>query len=105
MANANEARKVVFELFQDLDRLSLDDCRPLSDIDAGKSRIMTFLDQALPEEGGSLSRIDGKSFVMSMNGIGSPITCTLDRDLAREDDRFVLTGIDHPIMNTLINRW
>jgi len=105
MANANEARKVVFELFQDLDRFSLDDYRPLSDIDAGKSRIMAFLDQALHEEGGSLSRIDEKRFVVSINGIGAPITCTLDRDLAREDDRFVLMGIDHPIMDTLINRW
>ena len=32
LSNASEARKVVFELFQDLDRFSLDDYKPFADI-------------------------------------------------------------------------
>ena len=43
MSNANEARKVVYELFQDLDRFSLDDYRPFADIDNSKRRIVEFL--------------------------------------------------------------
>ena len=35
VSNANEARQVVFELFQDLDRFSLEDYQPLSDVTEG----------------------------------------------------------------------
>ncbi|MFH1636166.1 MAG: helicase [Chloroflexota bacterium] len=105
MSNASEARKVVFELFQDLDRFSLDDYRPLADIDESKFRILEFLRQALPGEGGSLTRIDEKRFAISMNSAGAPVTCTLDRELAQQDDSLILMGIDHPMMNTLIKRW
>jgi len=105
MSNAREARKVVFELFQDLDRFSLDDYKPLADIDESKSRVLEFLKQALPGEGGSLQQIDEKRFAVKINETEPPLACTLDRDLARDDDRLVLMGIDHPIMNTLIQRW
>ena len=105
MSNADEARRVVFELFQDLDRFSLDEYKPLADIDESKSRILEFLKQALHGEGGSLRQIDEKRFAVNLNGAGDPVVCTLDRDLAQEDDSLVLMGIDHPIMNTLIQRW
>jgi SNF2 family DNA or RNA helicase len=105
ISNAREAREVVFELFQDLDRFSLDDYKPLSDIDDSKSRVLEFLKQALPGEGGSIQQVDEKRFVVRMNETEAPLPCTLDRDLAQDDDRLVLMGIDHPIMDTLIQRW
>ena len=105
MSNANEARKVVFELFQDLDSFSLDDYKPLADIDESKSRILEFLKLATSEGGGNLQQIDEKRFSLSINGTGAPVVCTLDRDLAQDDDNLVLMGIDHPMMNTLIERW
>ena len=43
MSNATEARKVVFELFQDLEGFSLDDYRPFADIAVGYDRIVRFL--------------------------------------------------------------
>jgi hypothetical protein len=105
MSNASEARKVVFELFQDLERFSLDDYSPLADIDESKSRILDFLRQALPHDGGNIHQIDENRFAVNINGAGAPVICTLDRDLAQEDDRLVLMGIDHPMMNTLIEQW
>ena len=53
MSNAREARKVVFELFQDLDGFSLDDYKPLENISESKSRIMEFLQAAVEADGGS----------------------------------------------------
>ncbi len=35
MSNATEARKVVFELFQDLDGFSLEDYKPFANVEAG----------------------------------------------------------------------
>ena len=42
MANATEARKVVFELFQDLDGFSLEDYRPFANVVAGFERVLGF---------------------------------------------------------------
>ena len=42
MANATEARKVVFELFQDLDGFSLEEYRPFADVAAGFDRVVRF---------------------------------------------------------------
>jgi len=105
MSNADEARKVVFELFQDLDRFSLDEYTPLANIDESKFRIVEFIKQAVQAKKGCLKHIDEKRFSVSIDADGLPFLCTLDRDLSQEDDSLVLMGIDHPIMNTLVQRW
>ena len=46
MANASEARQVVFSLFQDLDGFSLDDYQPFADVQPGLDRIVAFLQAA-----------------------------------------------------------
>jgi len=105
MSNANEARKVVYELFQDLDGFSLDDYKPLSDIDGSKARILTFLQSASVAEGGSFRPIDEHRFAFSLDGFSQEKTCTLNRDLAQLDDTVELLGIDHPVMNHLLQKW
>jgi superfamily II DNA or RNA helicase len=105
MSNAREARKVVFELFQDLDGFSLDDYKPLADIEESKSRIVDFIRTAVAGDGGSFQQIDKHRFELSVDSNSSPIICTLDRDLAQEDDRLALIGIDHPITNRLSEYW
>jgi hypothetical protein len=104
MSNASEARKVVYELFQDLDRFSLDDYQPFADIDDSKRRIVEFLRAALSIEGSSLELIDDWRMRLTVNG-RQPVICTLDRDKAQEDDAVELLGIDHPLMNDLLLRW
>ncbi len=101
MSNAREARKVVFELFQDLDRFSLDDYKPLADIDESKSRVIEFLRAAVEGNGGSYRQIDDQRFELTIASNSDPVICTLDRDLAHDDDSLVLIGIDHKITNEL----
>jgi len=101
MSNAREARKVVFELFQDLDRFSLDDYKPLADIDESKSRVIEFLRAAVKGNGGSYHQIDDQRFELTIDSNSNPVICTLDRDLAQDDDSLVLIGIDHKITNKL----
>jgi len=105
MSNASEARQVVFELFQDLDTFSLDDYKPLADIDESKSRIFDFLNQSLKVNGGSIQEIDDKRFAVALDENSAPVPCTLDRELAKNDDSLGLMGIDHPVMMALAQTW
>lgn len=105
MANANEARKVVFELFQDLDSFSLDDYKPFANLDEGQTRLVTFVKNALDSCGRELRRQDPEHMLI-VSSNGSPdILCTLNRDIAREEDNLDLLGIDHPEVTRLINDW
>jgi len=105
MANADEARKVVFELFQDLDRFSLDDYKPFSDIEESQKRLKNFLKIALEEQGGGLRPLEGERFsITTENGTQERIG-TMNRELAKSDDTVELIGIDHPLISDLLNRW
>jgi superfamily II DNA or RNA helicase len=104
LSNADEARKVVSELFQDLDRFSLEDYRPLSDVEAGKARIVAFLQAGLPLIGGSFDQVEEDQYRLSMPEEASPRVCTLNRDLAQENDRIELLGLDHPLVVGLVQR-
>ncbi len=105
MSNATEARKVVFELFQDLDRFSLDDYQPFADVQESQARLMTFLAQALQAQGGSLRQVGGDQMVIA-SGNGTPdIRCTVNRDLARAEDGLDLLGLDHPVLTRLLAKW
>lgn len=105
MSNARAARKVVFELFQDLDRFSLDDYKPLENIDESKSRLVEFLRAAVYASGGGYRQIDEDRFELITHANATPAVYTLDRDLAQEDENFVLIGIDHPITEQLSAQW
>lgn len=105
MSNANEARQVVFELFQDLDGFSLDDYEPYADIDAGKDRVLSFLRTALESDGGHVVPMDDGHFRIDSPEYGSDVIYTLDREHAQADDRFELMGVDHPILTKLLHRW
>lgn len=105
MANADEARKVVFELFQDLDRFSLDDYKSFSDIEESQKRLSSFLRIALEQQGGGIRPMDGGRFSIT-TGNGTPERiATMDRGLARADDTVDLIGIDHPLVSDLLNHW
>lgn len=105
MSNAREARKVVFELFQDLDRFSLEDYKPLANIDESKSRIMEFVRSAVEYNGGSFRSIDELRFEITEDANSAAMVCTLDRDLAQQQEQLELIGIDHPLVDRLLSRW
>lgn len=105
MSNANEARQVVFELFQDLDGFSLDDYRPFADIDASKQRIMAFLEASIHADGGEVRPEGDRTFRISLPDGEARDQFTLNRELAQENDALELLGLDHPILVQMLKRW
>lgn len=105
MNNAREARKVVFELFQDLDRFSLEDYKPLANIDDSKLRIMEFVQAAVESLGGRYQVIDEFRFELAIDSNSAPAICTLDREFAQQHEQLELLGIDHPLVDQLLRQW
>jgi len=101
MRNAVEARKVVFELFQDLDRFSLDDYKPFSDVESGLQQLEEFVRVAVQQENGNFIRIDNK-IVEVTNSSFTKVLFTTDRNLSLEEEEIELLGLDHPIVNEYI---
>ena len=105
MANASEARKVVFELFQDLDGFSLEDYKPFANVDAGFDRVVHFLCAAMVENDRQVKWFDKRTFgILSQDG-KSKVTFTTDRELARAEEGLELMGLDHPLMLKALTRW
>lgn len=105
LANASEAREVVFELFQDLDGFSLEDYRPFSDLSGSVGQIHDFLAAALAEQNWSLSR-DADGIFVVRNSSGATVTrFTDDRDRAMTTDGLGLLGLDHPLVAAQLEKW
>jgi hypothetical protein len=105
LSNASEARKVVFELFQDLDGFSLDDYRPFADVKPGLDRVLEFLRAGLAADGRRVEPEGDQTYVV--RGPGQEIACrfTLNRDVARDRPDMDLLGLDHPLVQDAIKRW
>lgn len=105
LANAREAREVVFDLFQDLEGFSLDDYKPFSDVTSGMGRLVDFLSAALPERGLTLVTTNPET-VELVGADGTRKTrFTLDREVATENDGLDLMGLDHPVVQEELGRW
>ena len=105
LANASEARQVVFELFQDLDGFSLEDYRPFSDLAGSVGRIHDFFAAALAEQGWSLSRTADGLFEVNDRGGAVIARFTDDRDRAMATDGLGLLGLDHPLVAEQLAKW
>jgi len=105
LTNATEARKVVFELFQDLEGFSIEDYKPFADIEAGMGRVVRFLDAAMREVGQRVVPVSDELFELR-NGDGErALRFTTKRELARGSDDVDLLGIDHPAVIEAMERW
>src|SRR5262249_16845111 len=99
LSNAAEARQVVFELFQALDRFSLEDYQQFSDTSEGMGEIVRFLRAALEEDGKSLADADGGLLAVRSGDSGQKdvlLTTAREESLARSDVE--LLGLDHPLV-------
>jgi hypothetical protein len=105
MSNASEARKVVFELFQDLDGFSLEDYKPFANVEAGFDRVVQFLCAAMSEKGQQVKWLDKNTFAILSQDGKSEVTFTTNRELARAEEGFELMGLDHPLMLEALKRW
>jgi hypothetical protein len=105
MSNAKEARKVVFELFQDLDGFSLDDYKPYANVGQSVDRLVRFFAAASAQRGFRVERLDDVAWVV-LDGTDQPVVrFTTDRDVARERDDLDLLGLDHPRVQEELRVW
>ena len=107
MSNAKEARKVVFELFQDLEGFSLEDYKPFTNVEAGFDRVVQFFSKALAESHQSIKWRDDHTFsILSESGYDSEnIIYTTHRKRAQSKQELELMGLDHPLVCQEIQRW
>ena len=105
LANASEARKVVFELFQELEGFSLEDYKPFADIAAGMDRLVRFVDAAVHDAGERVVKVKDDVFELRRSIGEGALRFTTKRDLARSDEGIDLLGIDHPIVVHELARW
>jgi SNF2 family DNA or RNA helicase len=102
LANASEARQVVFQLFQDLEAFSLDDYRPFADVAAGLGALRAFLQATLPGRGMTLTNGAG-GLLEVRDETGTLVTrFTTDRDAANAENGPDLLGLDHPLVAELL---
>ena len=102
--HAQEARSVVWQLFQDLDGFNLDDYRPFSDVSAGLDRLTRFLRADLESRHHRLVRLDDSTLEARDAGDKPVARFTTDRDVARMRDDVDLLGLDHPMVQAALRR-
>jgi hypothetical protein len=102
LANASEARQIVFELFQDLEGFSLDDYRPFADVTAGLGALRAFLQATLP--GRNMTLMESADGLLEVHSeAGALVTrFTTDRDAANAENGPDLLGLDHPLVADLL---
>ncbi|WNB74593.1 DEAD/DEAH box helicase [Methylomonas koyamae] len=105
MRNACQARDVVFELFQDLDRFSLDDYAPLSKVGESMELLVDFIIKACVFDGYKFARVDEVHYELRDDKNQLLTQFTVDRNEANESEHLHLVGLDHPFIEKLLSRY
>lgn len=103
MSNAVEARKVVFELFQDLEGFRLDEYRAMGEPDEGMQAIVEFMRTGAQDEGSEFTKNGERAWLWRDSGGGRQITLSTKRDDSLQQERTELIGLDHPIVSRLLH--
>jgi superfamily II DNA or RNA helicase len=98
MANAVEARKVVFELFQDLDGFRLDEYRAMGNPEEGMGALVRFIAGAATAEGHAFTSRGDKLFAWTDKDTRLETLLTTERELSLQDEDVQLLGLDHPLV-------
>jgi len=104
MDNAKGARTAVFELFQDLDRFSLDDYAPLADTRESMDDLVRFIQKALPFKGETIEPRGEHQFALIHSGV-EQLVFTTQREEATGSDELHLIGLDHPRVAELLEEY
>jgi superfamily II DNA or RNA helicase len=105
MSNAVEARKVVFELFQDLDGFRLDDYKAMGDPQEGMGALIRFIADAATAEGDTFTGRGDKMFAWINKDAQNETLLTTERELSLRKENVQLLGLDHPIVVTYLRRF
>jgi superfamily II DNA or RNA helicase len=105
LSNSREARKVVFDLFQDLNGFSLDDYKPFSDISSSMGRLVRFISTAVKDRQQRLVKVDEETYNLVTANDSLRTRFTLNRNTATSQDEIELMGLDHPIVQEELGKW
>lgn len=105
MSNAVEARKVVFELFQDLDGFRLDDYKAMGNPDEGMAVLVQFIADAASAEGETFASRGNKLFVWTNKDKRSETLLTTERELSLQNENTQLLGLDHPLVAAYLQKF
>jgi len=114
MTNANLAREVVFELFQDLDKFNLGDYKRFDDEGRGMRRLVAFVQRAARLDGGEFRPRGKDVFELVLPAGASPhadgpgqdaLLFTTDRDKALQQENLNLLGLEHPVVKQWLDRY
>jgi hypothetical protein len=100
--NAQTARQVVWELFQDLEGFRLDEYKKMDDGGTGMARLTRYFQTAVSRTGGSWTRVVESNLNVALNGQPS-VRITTDRDAAKGDEELSLLGLEHPLVKLLLD--
>jgi hypothetical protein len=101
MTNADLARKVVFELFQDLDHFNIGDYKKFDDEGKGMIRLINFISASCKILGRNFRKDNDTLYTLEHPG-EPPLIFTSDRDTAMLNEQTQLIGLEHPIIKQLI---
>lgn len=98
MSNAVEARKVVFELFQDLDGFRLEDYKAMGNPEEGMVALVRFMGDAAKAEGETFASRGENLFAWIDKDTQTETLLTTQRELSMQKENVQLLGIDHPLV-------
>jgi SNF2 family DNA or RNA helicase len=101
VSNANLARKVVFELFQDLERFDLRDYKKFDDQGKGMERLINFLAAVSHILGWTFNQEGDAIYTLQRPGENA-LLFTSDRDTAIQNEQIQLIGLEHPAIKQII---
>ena len=104
ISNADLARQVVFELFQELDRFNLGDYQKFDDQGRGMQRLVSFMESSARILGWKFSQEVAGRWVLVRNG-EPDMAFTTERDAALQEESLQLIGLEHPIVNQLMRQY
>lgn len=105
MSNAIEARKVVFELFQDLDGFRLDDYKAMGNPDEGMGALVRFVTEAAHVESETFINRGDKIFAWVSKDAQGETLLTTEREVSLLKENIQLLGLDHPLVATLLRKF
>ncbi|MBZ2173422.1 DEAD/DEAH box helicase [Nitratidesulfovibrio sp. SRB-5] len=104
MSNANLARQVVFELFQELDQFNLGDYQKFDDEGRGMQRLVNFIARSARLAGWNFKKeVDGR---WALIRDGEPnMVFTTERNDALQEETLQLVGLEHPVVNQFMRKY
>jgi hypothetical protein len=99
--NATTARRVVTELFQDLEAFRLDDYRAFDDGGRGMERLLAFVREGVQRAGGSFTPKGPGLYEVVAEGRVARISTS--REQAEGDEDLPLLGLEHPLARSLMD--